>query len=410
MWHYLFNTKSGNEVGTLYHARQVLKLRNVTKDPHGNFYAAEGLLDTFQGAYILAGALHYFELDSFDSEPLLPCFTEGTSEQERQAYVDKVLLDFIRHHILNPPPSSVEELLKCRFCQKVYKQKNALVKHERKHREDLQANLTSDSAHSTICSICGKKYARKAGLEKHMNAKHSAPNSTEQGDNRAPNPDYVYNYTRMSPTLSCLRLNMEDAIKRGDGGRVILCYKYMYLYCKQASFSKYAYGLLETVAQATCLLPPKEACDLIWNRFVNNQGKEDTNFLIDLDVEHHNKPLKTDISTFRGEITEKCLQRVSRSLQDTEAILHRRDQDVKVKRPSGKHKGASRREDTVKLSLLLHTKGFVFHQIPNREHKSFGPVPANPLSTLDMTGLHKWLRESVRGFSRKHYYKAPEQP
>ena len=44
MWHYLFDTKSGADVGTLYHARNEIKARNVTKNPHDNFFAASDLL------------------------------------------------------------------------------------------------------------------------------------------------------------------------------------------------------------------------------------------------------------------------------------------------------------------------------------------------------------------------------
>ena len=107
--------------------------------------------------------------------------------------------------------------------------------------------------------------------------------------------------------LCCLRLNMEDAIKMGDGKRLMLCYKFMYLYCKESGHDKYAYGLLETVAQSSVLLTPRTAENLVWNRFVNTQGDVDSNFPIDLYVEHQNLYLKRDVKTFRGDITDKTM-------------------------------------------------------------------------------------------------------
>lgn len=202
----------------------------------------------------------------------------------------------------------------------------------------------------------------------------------------------------------CLRLNMEDAIKRGDGERLMLCYRFMYLYCKESGCCpKYAYGLLETVAQAHCLLSERNAHSLIWNRFVNNKGREDTNMPVDLDVEHLNRPLKTDVHTYRGTLTDRTMQRISRGVEESERITKNFDKQTKVKHGKGAHTTPKFANDIAVLLSLLHEKKVYDHQ-PGRQHQHIGCISASPLATMDVKSLHVWMRKSLSEFGRKHYY------
>ena len=53
-------------------------------------------------------------------------------------------------------------------------------------------------------------------------------------------------------------------------------------------------------AQVNCLLSPRLAHSLNWNRFVNTKGLSDTNYPMDLYVEHDNKTFKGDIHIDTG--------------------------------------------------------------------------------------------------------------
>lgn len=77
--------------------------------------------------------------------------------------------------------------------------------------------------------------------------------------------------------MGLLRLNHTDAIRMGDGQRIMDINMYLYLLYKQNNCPKYAYGILETLVQANVLLSERLAYRLIWNRTVNHQGKADTN-------------------------------------------------------------------------------------------------------------------------------------
>ena len=149
-----------------------------------------------------------------------------------------------------------------------------------------------------------------------------------------------------------LRENHNDAIRLGDGERVVRLYKVYTLFFKISKCPKYALATLELQAQLNCLLTPRMAYSLTWNRFVNHKGQVDSNHPMDLDLEHDNKYFKTDIHSFRGEITDKSITRVSRSVEGSQAVLSSFDKSSSVAKPSGRHTQLSTKDDV--LTLVEH--------------------------------------------------------
>ena len=108
-------------------------------------------------------------------------------------------------------------------------------------------------------------------------------------------------------------MNHEDAIKLADEEIILRLYKLFCLFYKVSKCPKYAIATLHLQARVNCLLSPRLAHSLTWNRFVNHQGKVDSNFPMDKEVEHDNLAFTTDIHGYKGEITEKSIARVSLS-------------------------------------------------------------------------------------------------
>ena len=114
-------------------------------------------------------------------------------------------------------------------------------------------------------------------------------------------------------TLGLLTLNHNDAIHMGDGERIMRINNFLFLYYKSCGCTKYAYGILERIAQSKILLTDRQAHRLTWNRTVNHRGNFDSNHPNDLDIEHCNKVFKDQAHSYRGVFTEKSVSRVSRS-------------------------------------------------------------------------------------------------
>lgn len=201
-----------------------------------------------------------------------------------------------------------------------------------------------------------------------------------------------------------LRKNHNDAIKLGDGERLLRLYKFFCLYYKVSSCPKYAFATQHLQAQVNCLLTPRMAHSLTWNRFVNHQGKIDTNFPMDLDVEHDNKAFKGDIRSFKGDITDKGIARVSHSTEPTNAMLEAYDKSTPVKKPSGKHTSISTKDDVMALVADLK-EGDLCKIIPERKHIAFPKMKHDLLEDINTDDLRKWISNSLKKFSKKHFYK-----
>lgn len=145
------------------------------------------------------------------------------------------------------------------------------------------------------------------------------------------------------------------------------------------------------------------AYSLTWNRTVNQKGQRDTNHPMDLDLEHDNKSFKTDAHTFKGEITDKTITRISRSTEPTDEILLNYGSNTAVRRPSGRHITQSPDDDILAVAEQLQQAN-VYMSVPGRSHSAFPSIRRDLLDELDMGKLKSWISKSIKKFSKKHYY------
>ncbi len=60
-------------------------------------------------------------------------------------------------------------------------------------------------------------------------------------------------------------------------------------------------------------------------------------------------------------------------------------------------------KDIDKIVQHLHTKQ-VFRIFPGRQHMHVGRISADPLTDLNMSQIHAWMKKSTIKFRNKHYY------
>ena len=124
------------------------------------------------------------------------------------------------------------------------------------------------------CSFCGKSYKKIKSLTNHLHSLH-------QGEKIIYYEDYLQNYSKNALALCYIVKNFQGARKHDDGDKVTRLYKFLLIYFKIDGCTKYAYQSLHLFAQISHLLPPALAFELKRNRFVNTQGKVDTNVQLD---------------------------------------------------------------------------------------------------------------------------------
>ncbi len=69
-WKRLFKTTSGTQKGTLYHLRNLINRRNVTKRPKSDVNAAEEFVEVVVISHVLTAVMStYLEMSSFTDAP-----------------------------------------------------------------------------------------------------------------------------------------------------------------------------------------------------------------------------------------------------------------------------------------------------------------------------------------------------
>ena len=94
--------------------------------------------------------------------------------------------------------------------------------------------------------------------------------------------DDMFNYQRNLMDHGMLYLNFTDAIREGDGERIIRCWKYLLLhfFADGDKSTKYAIEALFLQFQQQALLSPRQAYCQKWNRTINNHNAKGNIILI----------------------------------------------------------------------------------------------------------------------------------
>lgn len=81
--------------------------------------------------------------------------------------------------------------------------------------------------------------------------------------------DHIREYACEVTSLGLLFMNYKDAIREGDGSRVMMIWKFLLPLFKATDRHNYAIEAFHTLANQK-LLPERQAHQLTWSRFVKN--------------------------------------------------------------------------------------------------------------------------------------------
>ncbi len=146
-------------------------------------------------------------------------------------------------------------------------------------------------------------------------------------------------------SLGCFYMEYSDAIREGDGGRMLRCWRYLLPMFRSSGRKNYALESLNLLVQHDFTLSPKQATKLIWSRFVNTMGLKGTNISNDLHMEHLNRLIKTSISGLGANKTVNYIMKVSKVLHVLSPVLNNFDTENEVAHVSGRHQKASEMKD-----------------------------------------------------------------
>ena len=220
----------------------------------------------------------------------------------------------------------------------------------------------------------------------------------DPSDQTSESKDDVFDYHCGFTNMALLFRNFRDAIREGDGDRIIKCIEIFLLHFKQdgSGSTKYALEALYHMFQLLALLSSREAERLKWNRTVNNQGGDGNNVAMDVALEHDNHALKYIIRGLGANISEESVRRVCRAFFILKKLLLVLDSETSLKKVSGQHTKKSVKEDLIKVVKTL-CEQHVFEKQSTREHMyCFPDCPRDYLQLLNTKELFGWINDQKR--------------
>lgn len=372
MWHRLFKGGSSLEGGTLQQLRNLINRRNVSASTSvkGHVNEIQDFLELIVRCHIVAVTMHYFSMANCEDQPHTSAFPPN---------------------VKSLPSKQKWKLFHSELCCIV---DNYII--------PKQFVLTENSVSnpSVVSSILANPHAQRVEQE-HMytsrpvrSVRHLPPSIGEHVQRSiAAEPirkiatDSVFNYASAVLNDGLLLLEFIDAIREGDGSRILRCWKAMLIYFQFGRHSNYAKEAIMLQAQVNASASPHVAAQITWSRVVNSRGGLGNNIPVDLYNEHLNRALKTAVAGVGANVAPKTIIQCGKSLKGLLEIVANYDQENSIHEASSKHTRSSLLKDEDAVLDELVRKSCVFDYTPGRDHNTFRSIVPNPAVTIDKTKL-----------------------
>ena len=119
--------------------------------------------------------------------------------------------------------------------------------------------------------------------------------------------DEIQHYACQLLSIGCFYLAYKDAIKEGDGQRVLECWQYSLPVFHNSARRNYSNEAFHLVCQYYYELSPQQAEQLLYSRFVNTKGVRGRNIPLDLHQEHLNRLCKDCVKGLGSNKTKSAI-------------------------------------------------------------------------------------------------------
>lgn len=225
---------------------------------------------------------------------------------------------------------------------------------------------SKDERKQALNDVCDKVVERYVHL-----AYNRTPLCSKKGDK-------VLDYSKNLLSIGSFYLEFQDAIKEGDGKRVLRCWRYLLPIFHHSGRRNYCLEAFKLLHQYQYALPPRQAEQLIWSRFVNTRGVQGRNIPMDFHQEHLNRLCKTIIHSLGPNRGDEAVIRCGKALGTVNNVLSQFDEDNDVAVPSGAHSCPSYAKEMCTLIKELKHTNILTEAPAGRKHSSF-PKPRSIL-------------------------------
>lgn len=243
------------------------------------------------------------------------------------------------------------------------------------------------------------KTESKTSAPKRVKRKPSQPNTSQPKTSEAetsknePECDLVNLYAMELLTLGLLWHGFHDAIKEGDGDRILRYWKFLLVMFKSSRNYNYAKDAVNLLLSQKYLLSKRKSAQLLWSRTVNTRGYAGCNVPMDLHMEHLNRRLKSILSTIGANVNPKSIVKAGKSLRAVHRVCETFETETTKSSTSDKHPYPSFNKDMKKVLAILEEVQ-VFTPMQKREHSCFA-WKKGLLQTLSKAKLVEAVKTNV---------------
>lgn len=369
----------------------MINRRNVKSDVDGAVNPCRKFFELEANARLLAAAMEILGMKSMSDIPdnnFVPVNIEQFNSVEKKACLRKIAEAVVDKYVIKK--EKVQALLKAVLA---VEEKQAI----------LQDGKTDNGRFICRFPECGKTFAHNGKRKRDHESTHDfsvinggvennpcedvpAANFQEQEN------DDMYNYQLSFLEYAMIIINFFDAIKEGDGKRVIRCWKFQLPYLKNDSGSpKYALEALNVFLQIHGLLSAQESHSLIWNRFHCSKSGRGHNIPLDLSLEFVNCLLKEVVRKLGPNATNThAVDRYCKAVDITKPVLENFDRQCSITSRSGKHSHTSVTDDLQKiLQELVEQQAFTF--TPGRRYYHYSNCKSSILQDFNIQDMFNWI-------------------
>ena len=208
---------------------------------------------------------------------------------------------------------------------------------------------------------------------------------------KAKNPDDgIFNYGCLHITLGLLIPNAEDAVKEGDGDRLIRVWKFLTFLFRINGENKYALAGLCVQASILGLLTLRDAHRFKGNRFAGLHVGPGTRISRDLRLEQHNNIAKEEIRAMGIQnINDKNVVEITKSEGSMEKVIIGTRCDLAIEKPKGYHSNKNRSSVFSNILEQVHCRSKTFKHTVCQEYKAFPKLQRNIFCALNKKSTHR---------------------
>ncbi|XP_063076085.1 uncharacterized protein LOC134466120 [Engraulis encrasicolus] len=304
-----FSEKSAKDHGTLCANMTKLRCSNAKQGPKAAYNAYKHFVITDTTALLLTAAMEHFGLKDIEEIPesFVPEDIASGSTDTRRTWLHAKSAEVVDKYILLG--DAVEAMTGLG-----------------------EADVTSTQATQYPCRApgCQQVYTYPKSRDNHELKKHNLHVSPETLPGTSLNKDHKQEHTLARLSFSFLLWDMLDAVKEGDGERLMRLYKVALLFYKAHAHSHYAYSTLLLTLQVNACLTPRMSHSVTWNRFWSTRGGNGGNIPLDLHLEHLNNFLKSFLKGQGPNLSEASASRVSKAIGVLKEIMDKVDSELGV--------------------------------------------------------------------------------